>query len=99
MEPRLTNYNNTCYVWKEFNDTIVLTTDYETYFQNDDYHKIEDNKYKFARWKECKESEYNQAIASDRKEENNKYYIKEWIEISSNIEGKAYSPKNRMYTL
>ena len=31
--------------------------------------------------------------------EDGKYYIKTWPEISSNIEGRAYSPKNRMYTL
>ena len=99
MEQYLTNYNNTCYVWKEFNDTVVLNTDYETYFQNDDYHKIENDKYYFARWKECEESEYNQTSVNSRKVEDNKYYIKEWTEISSNIEGRAYSPKNRMYTL
>ena len=33
MEQYLTNYNNTCYVWKEFNDTVVLNTDYEITYE------------------------------------------------------------------
>ena len=99
----ITNYDNICYVWKEANNVKIYNGNYETFFQNDDLHKCEtingEKHYYYLEWKECDVLTYNGTSASNRKTEDGKYYIKTWSEISSNIEGRAYSPKNRMYTL
>jgi hypothetical protein len=99
----ITNYDNICYVWKEANNIKIYNGDYETFFQNDDLHKCETingkKHYYYLEWEECDVLTYNGTSENDRKTEDGKYYIKTWPEISSNIEGRAYSPKNRMYTL